>query len=218
MLYTHLSFGAGTIGQLVADVPSGLSLTPPQEINKKGNIKSLSLYRHYYIVCRTSMSECMKTRHCKRNLQEYVLQKFLKNSGGEKLSQGIRLDFYRFPCLRNEMEPHGSSDDFSKSPRLPANDAADKDKWTGRAIAQAVTRRFPTAAARVRGRFMSCGICGGQSGIGASFLRVLLFPLPICIPLIAPQSSSSFLIWGWYTRPNSGRSTKWTQSHPVKKN
>jgi hypothetical protein len=25
----HLSSGAGTIGQLVADVPSGLSLTPP---------------------------------------------------------------------------------------------------------------------------------------------------------------------------------------------
>jgi hypothetical protein len=27
----HLSSGAGTIDQLVADVPSGLSLTPPQE-------------------------------------------------------------------------------------------------------------------------------------------------------------------------------------------
>jgi hypothetical protein len=32
----HLSFGAGTIGQLVADVPSGLSLTQPQE---KGNVR-----------------------------------------------------------------------------------------------------------------------------------------------------------------------------------
>jgi hypothetical protein len=31
----HLPSGAGTIGQLVADVPSGLSLTPPQETNKK---------------------------------------------------------------------------------------------------------------------------------------------------------------------------------------
>jgi hypothetical protein len=29
----HLSSGAGTIGQIVADVPSGLSLTPPQETN-----------------------------------------------------------------------------------------------------------------------------------------------------------------------------------------
>jgi fatty acid desaturase len=28
----HLSSRAGTTGQLVADVPSGLSLTPPQEI------------------------------------------------------------------------------------------------------------------------------------------------------------------------------------------
>jgi hypothetical protein len=31
----HLSSGAGTIGQLVADVPSGLSLTPSQETKKK---------------------------------------------------------------------------------------------------------------------------------------------------------------------------------------
>jgi hypothetical protein len=29
----HLSFGAGTIGQLVADIPSGLSLTQPQGKN-----------------------------------------------------------------------------------------------------------------------------------------------------------------------------------------
>jgi hypothetical protein len=28
------SSGAGTIGQILADVPSGLSLTPPQEIKK----------------------------------------------------------------------------------------------------------------------------------------------------------------------------------------
>jgi hypothetical protein len=34
MIHTHLSFGAGTIGQLVADVPSGLSLAPPHEIKK----------------------------------------------------------------------------------------------------------------------------------------------------------------------------------------
>jgi hypothetical protein len=31
----HLSSGAGTIGQTVADVPSGRSLTPPQETKKK---------------------------------------------------------------------------------------------------------------------------------------------------------------------------------------
>jgi hypothetical protein len=40
LLHTHyLSFGAGTVGQLVADVPSGLiSLTPLQETTKKTNL------------------------------------------------------------------------------------------------------------------------------------------------------------------------------------
>jgi hypothetical protein len=32
LLYTHLSPGDGTMGQLVAEVPSGLSLTPPHII------------------------------------------------------------------------------------------------------------------------------------------------------------------------------------------
>jgi hypothetical protein len=43
LLHTHhLSSGAGTIGQLVADVPSGLSLTPPQETKTKLLIKVYS--------------------------------------------------------------------------------------------------------------------------------------------------------------------------------
>jgi hypothetical protein len=57
----------------------------------------------------------------------------------------------------------------------------------GRAIAQAVSCWLPTAAARVRARVWSNGICGGQSGAGAGFLRVLRFPLPF----IPPNSSSS---------------------------
>jgi hypothetical protein len=47
--------------------------------------------------------------------------------------------------------------------------------WTlklfiGRAIAEAVSRWLPTAAAHVQSRVWSSGICGGQSGAGAGFL------------------------------------------------
>jgi hypothetical protein len=52
---------------------------------------------------------------------------------------------------------------------------------------QAVRRWLPTAAARVRVR-AARGVCGGQSGSGAGFLRVLRFPLPIIIPPISPSS------------------------------
>jgi hypothetical protein len=56
----------------------------------------------------------------------------------------------------------------------------------GRSVAQAVGRWLRTAAARVRVR-AACGVCGGQSGTGADFLRVLRFPLSI-IPQISPSS------------------------------
>jgi hypothetical protein len=76
-----------------------------------------------------------------------------------------------------------------------------------------VSRWLPTAAALVPVQFRSCGICGGQSGTGAGFLRVLPFSLPI-IPPTAPHSSSS-IIRGWYNRPNSGRRAKWAQYPPI---
>jgi hypothetical protein len=71
-------------------------------------------------------------------------------------------------------------------------------------------------AAWVRAQVRSCGICGAQSGTGAGFLRGLWFPLSIIILPTAPHSSS--IIWDWYNRPNCGRRTKWTQSHPTPKN
>jgi hypothetical protein len=58
-----------------------------------------------------------------------------------------------------------------------------------RAVAQAVSRWLPTAAARVRVR-PACEVCGGQSSTGAGFLRVLRFPLPIIIPPISRSSQS----------------------------
>jgi hypothetical protein len=74
--------------------------------------------------------------------------------------------------------------------RCPLND---------RAIAQAVSRRLPTAAVRVRAQVRSYGICDGQSGTGAGF------PLPILIPSTDPHSSSTNR--DWYNRPISGRRT-----------
>jgi hypothetical protein len=49
-IHDHLSSGAGTTGQLVADVPSGLSLTPSQETKKKTsrvNITCSLLYTYF---------------------------------------------------------------------------------------------------------------------------------------------------------------------------
>jgi hypothetical protein len=82
----------------------------------------------------------------------------------------------------------------------------------GSAIAQAVSRRFPTVAVRARAQVKSRAVCGGQSGAGAGFLRARRFPLPILIP---PNTPYSFIIRGWYNGPISGRRTKWTQSHPT---
>jgi hypothetical protein len=46
----------------------------------------------------------------------------------------------------------------------------------GSGIAQAVSRRLPTAAAWVRTRVMTCEICGEQSGTVARIFRVLRLP------------------------------------------
>jgi hypothetical protein len=69
----------------------------------------------------------------------------------------------------------------------------------GRAMAQAVSRWLPTPAAPGRTPGESCGICGGQSGAEAGFLRVLRYPLANFIPPISPQSPSP-IIRSWYNR------------------
>jgi hypothetical protein len=45
-IHHHVSSGAGTIGQLVADVPIGLSLIPPKE-TKKRNYRTGNIGYHY---------------------------------------------------------------------------------------------------------------------------------------------------------------------------
>jgi hypothetical protein len=62
------------------------------------------------------------------------------------------------------------------------------NEYFGRAIVQSVSRRLLTAAARVRAR-AEFWVCGGQSGTGAGFFRVLRFPLPT-IPSVSPSSQS----------------------------
>jgi hypothetical protein len=46
----HLSFGAGTIGQIVADVPNGLSLIPPQETKKKTDFWYMTPFFDLFVV------------------------------------------------------------------------------------------------------------------------------------------------------------------------
>jgi hypothetical protein len=65
--------------------------------------------------------------------------------------------------------------------------------WLKPLIVQAVS-------CRVRAKVRSCGICDGQNGTEAGFLRVLRFPLPVLIPPTAPHKSSS-IIRSWYNRP-----------------
>jgi hypothetical protein len=88
----------------------------------------------------------------------------------------------RYP---SQLPPYGCFEDFHV---VTASHHALRAKLIhSRAIAEAVSRWLPTAAARVQSRVWSSGICGGQSGAGAGFLQVLRFPLPF----IPPNSPSS---------------------------
>jgi hypothetical protein len=60
-----------------------------------------------------------------------------------------------------------------------------KYSYHDQVIAHVVSRRLPTAAARVRSQARPFRICDRQIGTGVGFLWVLRFPLPI---LIAPNA------------------------------
>jgi hypothetical protein len=113
---------------------------------------------------------------------------------GSNLGQNTVLQFYLF-CMGGTL-CHTKGRILIQGKEFCLLDCNTMLSTEGRAIAQPVNRWLPTAAVRV----WSCGICGGQSGAGAGFLRVLLFPLPIFVPPIAPQSPSS-IIWALYNRP-----------------
>jgi hypothetical protein len=81
---------------------------------------------------------------------------------------------------------------------------------SGPCRSSAVRRWLLTAAARVRVR-AACGICGGQSGTGAVFLRASTSVSP------ANHSTDFSIIIitrGWHNRPLSARSVEWTLIPP----
>jgi hypothetical protein len=120
-----------------------------------------------------------------RNLVEKYLGncQFLKPGKRKKRSKSLSLlpgDGNRLQsperCFNGKKE-NGTMGNVEKFNNFEENEIVEDRK--GRAIAQAVSRWLPTAAARVQTRVWSSGICGGQSGAGAAFLRVFRFPLPI---------------------------------------
>jgi hypothetical protein len=75
-------------------------------------------------------------------------------------------------------------------------------------MAQAVSRRPPTAEARVRSRVSLCGICGGQSGTGTGFSpSTSVFPCQFhstCAPLLGKgQKITNIVIYitGLHKKP-----------------
>jgi hypothetical protein len=78
-------------------------------------------------------------------------------------------------------------------------------KIGGHAITQAVSRWLPTAAAQVRARVWSCGICGGQSGAGGRFSPSTSVSPAKFIPPTAPKNHihhHQSIIGDMYNRPN----------------
>jgi endogenous inhibitor of DNA gyrase (YacG/DUF329 family) len=69
-----------------------------------------------------------------------------------------------FPGPRSSLK--GTSE---SSPTWPYKSQRHQAVDLGRAMAQAVSCRPPTAEARVRSRVSPCGICGGQSGTQTGF-------------------------------------------------
>jgi hypothetical protein len=81
-------------------------------------------------------------------------------------------------------------------------------RLVGRAIAQAVSRQFLTAEARVPNHVSPCRICGGQSGTWDRFILWVLrfFPVSIIPPMLHIHAVS----WGMDKGPVRG-----PYSHPI---
>jgi hypothetical protein len=90
-----------------------------------------------------------------------------------------------------------------------------KLRGQGRAMAQVVSHRLPTAAGRVRAQVRSYGVCGGQSWHwGKFFSEYFRFPCQFIFHrlLHIHHLSSGAGTLGQLV-PINGRRTKWIQSH-----
>jgi hypothetical protein len=80
-----------------------------------------------------------------------------------------------------------------------------------RAIAQVVSRRLPTAAARVRTRSGNVGFVVAKVALGQVFYEYFGFPCQFSFYQLL-RNHPHLIIRGWDNRPVSCRRTKWTQS------
>jgi hypothetical protein len=102
---------------------------------------------------------------------------------------GVSSEVGHQPTIR----PHPSPVETTKPPHkrtAQRPNQRQQQHWTtvGRALAQVVRRRLPTAMSRVRSQVRPCGISGGQSATGEDFLRARQFLLPIVITPTVPHS------------------------------
>jgi hypothetical protein len=79
----------------------------------------------------------------------------------------------------------------------------------GRAIAQAVSRWLPTAAARVHVRADHVGFVVDKAALGQVLSKYLDFP---CQSSFHQFFSIIIITRGWHNRPIGGSSAEWTQS------
>jgi hypothetical protein len=88
----------------------------------------------------------------------------------------------------------------------------------GRAIAQAVSRQFHTAATLVQTRVWSCGIfVMEKSGAGVGFLRELRFVSPANLHSICFSTIIFTITRGWHNRPGAARSVPIASQTRIKK-
>jgi hypothetical protein len=85
----------------------------------------------------------------------------------------------------------------------------------GRAIAQAVSRRLPTAAALFEPRSDRVAFVVNKVALEQVFSEY--FGLSCQFLFHRVLHTRACTVRGWYNRPVSGRRTKWTQSHLTKK-